>query len=267
MSATEWGPGGYPLMKLLPDICYFAKDKQGRFIAANSGFLEMVECKTEAQLMGKSDFQIWPAFLAEQYVKDDARVLSSGEPMSNKIELVLRRDRSADWFSTTKSPLRNANGEVVGIEGVSRLLKKGKMPTELATKLPAVIDYIMENYARRIDVPTLAGIASMSLRQFERKFKREYGAVPVQYIQRIRLDAARQLLASTHLSIAQISRETGFYDSSHFSHQFQKSTGLTPKAFRQKHIASTSAAAAMAESLADEAGEANEADSIPQENP
>jgi AraC-like DNA-binding protein len=240
LPSKDWVPGGYPLLRLLPDICYFAKDRQGRFIAANAGFLEIVECKTDSQLLGKTDYQIWPAFLAEQYVKDDARVLSTCEPMSNKIELVLRRDRSADWFSTTKSPLWGHNGEVIGIEGVSRLLKKGKMPIEQATKMPAVIDYIMENYARKIDVPTLAAIASMSLRQFERKFKREYGSVPVQYIQRIRLDAARQLLASTQLSIAQISRETGFYDSSHFSHQFQKSTGLAPKAFRQRHLAQAS---------------------------
>jgi AraC family L-rhamnose operon regulatory protein RhaS len=77
---------------------------------------------------------------------------------------------------------------------------------------------------------------SLSVKQFERKFKQEYGEVPVRYIQRIRLDAARQLLAMSRLPIAQISRETGFYDSSHFAHQFQKYTGLSPTAFRNKHL-------------------------------
>ena len=227
--------GARALLSHLPDVCYFAKDTEGRFIAANPGFLEMAGCKTEALLIGKTDFHIWPGFLAEQYLKDDAKVMETGEALANKIEPVIRRDRSADWFATTKVPLLGAGGEVVGIEGVCRYLKKAKAPLEKATKLPAVIDFIMENYPNKIDIPALAAMAALSMKQFERTFKREYGSAPLQYVQRIRLDAARQLLAVTRLPIAQISRETGFYDSSHFSHQFQKYTGLSPKAFRIKH--------------------------------
>ena len=78
-------------------------------------------------------------------------------------------------------------------------------------------------------------MASLSLKQFERNFKQEYGEVPVSYIQRIRSEAARQLLVMTDLPIAKIARETGFYDGSHLSHQFRKYTGLSPKAYREKH--------------------------------
>lgn len=227
--------GGAALFRHLSDLAWFAKDRQGRFIGANAGFLEMSGVKTEAQLLGKSDFEIWPRFLAEHYVKDDARVMDTSQPVSNRIELVLRKDRSTDWFATTKVPLIDAAGNVLGLEGVCRYLKKGKAPVEPVLEMQPVIDHIMENYARKLDVPALAAMASLSVKQFERRFKKEYGAVPIQFIQRIRLDAARQLLAGTRLTIAQISRETGFYDSSHFSHQFQKYTGLAPMAFRQAH--------------------------------
>lgn len=228
-------PGGYGLFRYFPDVAYFAKDAQGRFTAANASFLEMAGMRDEAEILGKTDYDLWPRFLAEHYVKDDARVMESGTPLLNRIELVLGRDRSAEWFATTKVPMRGAAGEALGLEGVCRYLKKAKAPLEPSVKMPAVIEYVMENYPRKIDIPKLASMVSLSVKQFERKFKQEYGEVPVRYIQRIRLDAARQLLAMTRLPIAQISRETGFYDSSHFAHQFQKYTGLSPSAFRNRH--------------------------------
>jgi AraC-like DNA-binding protein len=228
-------PGGYGLFRFFPDVAYFSKDAQGRFTAANASFLEMAGLREEAEIEGKTDYDLWPRFLAEHYVRDDARVLETGVPLLNRIELVLGRDRSAEWFATTKVPMRSASGEVIGLEGVCRYLKKAKAPLEPSVKMPKVIEYIMENYPRKIDVPALAAMVSLSVKQFERKFKQEYGEVPVRYIQRIRLDAARQLLAMTRLPIAQISRETGFYDSSHFAHQFQKYTGLSPTAFRSRH--------------------------------
>lgn len=236
MDFGETVSGGRTLLWHLPNVNYFAKNRQGKFISANSGFLDMTGQKTEAQLLGKTDFEIWPRFLAELYVKDDARVMGDSENLVNKIELVLRKDRTADWFATTKIPVFDSQGRVVGVEGVCRYLKKAKAPQEQALKMPSVIDYLMENYQRRIDIPALAAMASLSVKQFERNFKKEYGSVPVRYIQRIRLDAARQMLALTKLPISQISRENGFYDSSHFSSQFQKYEGLSPKAFRQKHL-------------------------------
>ena len=230
-------PGAQALLRHLPDIGYFAKDSQGRFTAANASFLAIAGCKSEAQLVGKTDFEIWPRFLADYYVKDDARVMETNTPLVNKVELILRRGRSPDWFATTKVPLLGAEGEVAGIEGICRYLRKARSPAEPALTLSPAIDYIMENYARKIDVPALAALVDLSVKQFERRFKQEYGAVPVQYILRIRLDAARQMLAGTRLSIAQIGRETGFYDNSHFTHQFHKYTGLSPKAYREKHVA------------------------------
>ena len=223
------------LFRHLPDTAYFAKDRHGRFVAANAPYLRMAGLKHEADILDKTDFDIWPVFLAEHYAKDDARVIDSAEPVVNRVELVQGRDRSADWFSTTKVPLRDASGAVVGLEGVCRHLKKARTPPETVLRMAVVIDYIMENYPGKIDIPALAKMASLSVKQFERNFKKEYGEPPLRYIQRIRLDAARQLLAVTRLPIGRIGRETGFYDTSHFSRQFQKYSGISPRAFRAKH--------------------------------
>ncbi len=227
--------GAYGLLRYLTDLAYFSKDRQGRFLTVNSAFIEIAGLRTEWDIIGKTDFDIWPRFLAEHYVKDDARVLELGLPSVNRVELVLGRDRVSDWFTTTKVPVMNASGEVSGLEGVCRYFKKGNAPQEPSKLMTSVIEFIMQNYPHKIDIPALANMVSLSVKQFERNFKQKYGEVPVRYIQRIRLDASRQLLVMTQLPIAQISRETGFYDSSHFAHQFLKYTGLTPKAYREKH--------------------------------
>jgi PAS domain S-box-containing protein len=227
--------GGMALFRHFQDAAYFAKDRHGRFVAANAAFVRMAGLKQETELLDKTDYDIWPTFLADHYVKDDSRVLESAEPVVNRVELVLGRDRSADWFATTKVPLRDPDGAVAGLEGVCRHLKKAKSPPDPGMRMPAVIEFIMENYPDKIDIPGLARMASLSVKQFERNFKKEYGEPPLRYIQRIRLDAARQLLAATRLPIGRIGRETGFYDTSHFSRQFQKSMGMSPRAFRAKH--------------------------------
>jgi PAS domain S-box-containing protein len=227
--------GGLELFRYIPDAAYFAKDRHGRFVAANAAFVRLAGLKQEAELLDKTDYDIWPRFLAEHYVKDDSRVLESAEPVVNRVELVLGRDRSADWFATTTVPMRDSEGEVAGLEGVCRHLKKAKAPPDSGLRMPAVIEYIMENYPDRIEIPALAKMALLSVKQFERNFKKEYGEPPLRYVQRIRLDAARQLLAVTRHPIGRIARETGFYDASHFSRQFQKATGLSPRAFRAQH--------------------------------
>jgi AraC-like DNA-binding protein len=231
MASTQSG-GGLALFRYIPDTGYFAKDRHGRFVAANAAFVRMAGLREESDLLDKTDYDIWPRFLAEHYVKDDSRVLDSAEPVVNRVELVLGRDRSADWFTTTKVPLRDSAGAVAGLEGVCRHLKKANSPPESTQLLPGVVDYIMENYSGKIEIPALARMALLSVKQFERNFKKEYGEPPLRYIQRIRLEAARQLLAVTRHPIGRIARETGFYDTSHFSRQFQKHSGHSPRAFR-----------------------------------
>lgn len=231
--------GGKALFRHIPDAAYFAKDREGRFVAANSAFLKIAGLKQEADLLGRTDFDIWPVFLAEHYVKDDARVMESDAPVVNRVELVLGRARSADWFATTKVPVRDAAGSIAGVEGVCRHLKEAKLPQEQTERMSTIVDYLVENYADKIDIPSLAKRVSLSVKQFERIFKKEYGESPLRYIQRIRLDAARQLLVSTRLPIERIGRDTGFYDNSHFSRQFRKYTGFSPREFRARHPAVT----------------------------
>src|SRR3954466_7812420 len=67
--------GGLALFRHITDAGYFAKDRHGHFVAANAAFVRMAGLKQESELLDKTDYDIWPSFLAEHYVKDDSRVM------------------------------------------------------------------------------------------------------------------------------------------------------------------------------------------------
>src|SRR5882762_3441441 len=92
------------LLEYLPDTYFFAKDREGRFVAANACFVNGCGFKEESELIGKTDLDVWPHHLAEGYRSDDRRVMQSGKPIINKLELSKNPKGGSDWFCTTKIP-------------------------------------------------------------------------------------------------------------------------------------------------------------------
>lgn len=85
-----------------------------------------------------------------------------------------------------------------------------------------------------ISLDQLADRSAMSKRTFIRRFKQTLGDTPANYLQQLRVDEAKKLLETTHLSLEKIVPVVGYQDVSAFRKLFQRSTGLTPKMYRQK---------------------------------
>lgn len=100
-------------------------------------------------------------------------------------------------------------------------------------KLKQVKDYIAEHLAEALTIADLAALIPMSSFHFARAFKAAIGMPPHQYITQQRIDRAKILLSATQLSIAEISYQVGFSNQSHFTAQFRKQTGATPKQYRE----------------------------------
>ncbi len=102
------------------DLIY-AKDEKGRFIYANLALVNMTGAQSAEDILGKTDFDLNPPAAAQAYTDDDQLVMRSGQPLVGREELLENfKTGESRWHSTTKVPLRDDNGKIVGIIGITR---------------------------------------------------------------------------------------------------------------------------------------------------
>ena len=102
-------------------------------------------------------------------------------------------------------------------------------------RLGKVIEYFENNPDDKIYIEDMASLANMSMRNFQRIFKKALGLSPVNYLTQVRLQKARKLLRETDLQIADISAISGFTDSTYFIKCFKQSYGTTPLKFKTQY--------------------------------
>lgn len=219
----------------LSDVYLFMKDREGRFIGANQLQLEKLGLDSEDELIGKTDVDFFPSYMIARYAKDDAQVMHSGEPILRRVELVANPDATVSWHITSKFPLRDRLGDCVGIIGYMRDLERSDDSWQPYRRMNAAVKYISEHFSETIEVSELARVASLSISQFERRFRAVFGQTPSKFLIRYRLTRASQTLVHNDESITQIAQQVGFYDHSHFSREFKKQFGQSPGCYRRAH--------------------------------
>jgi PAS domain S-box-containing protein len=107
------------LMDSLPDPIYF-KDRQSRFIRGNQALARKMGADHPDQLVGKTDHDFFAPNHADAALKDEQDIVRTGQPIVNLEEREVWPDGREAWASTTKMPLRDASGSIVGTFGISR---------------------------------------------------------------------------------------------------------------------------------------------------
>lgn len=99
-------------------------------------------------------------------------------------------------------------------------------------RLRPLFEYMNQHYGERISIPKAASLVYMSKSHFVRFFKQATGQAFAGYLKTLRLARAQDLLLMTDKSIAEIGREVGFCDQSHFGMVFRRHLGMTPLQYR-----------------------------------
>ncbi|NGO38143.1 PAS domain S-box protein [Limisphaera ngatamarikiensis] len=107
------------LIDALPYNVY-VKDRLARKTLANKADLKALGAETEAEVLGKTDYDLLPRTVAASCYADDMRVILHGEPVINRRELIINRAGGRQWLETTKLPLRDETGQIVGLVGIGR---------------------------------------------------------------------------------------------------------------------------------------------------
>jgi diguanylate cyclase (GGDEF)-like protein/PAS domain S-box-containing protein len=207
------------LMDHFPGNIYF-KDAESRFTLTNRAFAEYVGMRDSAEILGKTDFDIFSAEHAKQAFEDEQNVIRSGLPLFNVEEKETWMDGRETWVSTSKAPLLDALGRVVGTFGISVDISKRK-------RAEAALRQSEERYALAVRGAN-DGIWDWDLRQNRLHYSARWkamlgwseegiGTTPAEWFDRVHADDLPRVRAKVEAALE--GKESHFEDEYRMRHQ------------------------------------------------
>ena len=216
-----------------PDMAFFVKDAAGRYVAVNESLVKRHGLRHKAQVIGRRPCEFCAGDFGRIPSEQDAEVLRTGRPLLDHLEQQWYVPRKPVWCLTTKLPLLDAKGNVIGLIGFSRDVRAPVNPRDIPPDLAGALESFEKNLAEPISPSGLARRAKLAPAKFARLIRRFFDLTPSQFITRTRLEVASRLLRESNRPVADIAQECGFYDHSAFSRAFRAAMGVTPGDFRR----------------------------------
>jgi AraC-like DNA-binding protein len=215
-----------------PDIVFFVKDRQARYLVVNETLVERCGLRRKSQMLGRTAAQVFPPPLGESYAEQDRAVLATGTAIRQRLELHLYPGHGRGWCLTHKIPLFGRDGSIVGLAGISKDLQRPDEAQEDYRRVAWAVEQLQSRYAEPVRIELLARAAGLSVDSFERLVRRIFHLTPRQLLTKARLDAASTLLLEGGQSVADIAHACGYTDQSAFTRQFKATVGITPSEYR-----------------------------------
>jgi transcriptional regulator GlxA family with amidase domain len=225
---TQWVANQYKQGAEIASLCV------GAFLLASTGLLQGKKCATH--WLFANDFRkMFPEvnLVAEKIITDECGIYSSGGAYSflnlllYLVEKYVGRDLAilcAKIFEIevdrgSQSPFTIFNGQK---DHDDESIKKAQ-------------SFIENNFQQKITVDQLASMLALSRRNLERRFKKATSNTTVEYIQRVKIEAAKISLESSRENVNEVMYKVGYTDSKAFRVTFKKITGLSPVQYRSRY--------------------------------
>jgi PAS domain S-box-containing protein len=222
------------LFDLSPDVAFFIKDAAGRYVAVNQSLVERHGLKSKSQVIGRCPREICHGEFGQIPTEQDRRVLQTGKPLIEHLEMQWLTPDNPVWCLTTKLPIRDSEGKVTGIIGFSKDLRVALNPKEIPEDFATALQEFEQSLAPESTPAWLAQRSSLSPQRLARLTKRLFGLTPSHLLTKSRIAAAARMLRENKLSISEIALACGFYDHSAFTRSFRSAIGVTPTEFRNQ---------------------------------
>jgi PAS domain S-box-containing protein len=217
-----------------PDVAFFVKNAQGRYIAVNDSLVERHGLQSKSQVIGKCPRDICPGDFGRIPTEQDERVLRTGRPLVDHLEMQWHRPNDPVWCLTTKLPMLDADGAIVGLIGFSRDIRVPVEPHTIPRDFARALEEFEQSLSPEVTPAWLARRCKLSSPRLARLTKRLFGLTPSQFITKSRIAAASRMLSDPDQSVSDIAHACGFYDHSAFTRAFRSATGMTPTEFRSQ---------------------------------
>ncbi len=218
----------------LPGISFFAKNQKFQIVSANRAFWERLGAQSEADVIGRNDFELFPEQLAHKFREDDVEIMATRKPKLKIIELFFNLQGLPDWYFTNKFPVFGRDGGVICVMGTVQSYSGHRSAFTPHLQLDRAVSYIRDHFHETVNLTDLARRTGMSVRQFNRRFREVFGTNPRTFLIKTRVQAACEMLRTSDKPIAEISLDFGFCDQSAFTQHFRKHMGMTPATYRKR---------------------------------
>jgi diguanylate cyclase (GGDEF)-like protein/PAS domain S-box-containing protein len=149
------------LLEDTPDSIY-VKDRQCRLVRVSRSMAQRLGCDPE-ELIGKTDLDLFGEVFGQRTFLEDKQIMESGEPLVGLVESRPFGDAQVNWTMTTKSPLRDARGRIIGLMGITREINELKR-TELDLQHLATHDGLTDLPNRFLMIDRLSQILAHAKR-------------------------------------------------------------------------------------------------------
>lgn len=218
----------------LPDVLFYIKDVQGRYLWANKTLIERSGFESLSDVVGKTADQLFPV-AGSSTMAQDMEVIRTGNPIRELLRLYRTYKGGRYWCLSSKFPLLDGSKRVVGLAGLSRDLPRPNERHRSYYRLAKFLDFIDQRLDQPVRIADAAQHASVSIDTLARLVSDVFHVTPKQLLMKKRIDKACQLLEETSHSITDISSACGYSDHSAFTRQFRVATHITPAQYRVLH--------------------------------
>lgn len=206
----------------------------GAFLLASTGLLKGKKCSTHWGFVNEFRAMFPDVEVVDGHIiTEEERIYSSGGANSywNLLLYLLEK------YTDRTTAILTAKYFAVDIDRNSQsafmIFQGQKDHTDLPIR--EVQEFIEKNYAEKISVDQLADKWAMGRRSFERRFKKATSNTIVEYIQRVKVEAAKRNFESSRKNINEVMYDVGYTDTKAFRTLFKRITGLTPVEYRNKY--------------------------------
>ena len=215
----------------LPAVLFYVKDREARYLLVNNTLLRQSGRGSKADVIGLTSDDLF-GFTGPTTLTQDREVISTGKPVVDVLRLFFSADGHRQWCLSSKFPVADEAGQVVGLVGVSRILSR---PDEKHASYKRLLDFLKMLEApdqQQVRISEIAAAVNLSMDTLERLCREVFSMTPKQIMMRMRLDRACRMLETSADSITDIATECGYSDHSAFSRQFKAATLFTPQQYR-----------------------------------
>ena len=224
---------GEALFDCTPDLVFFLKNRRGEYVVVNQALVERCGRRDKSEVIGRRPDALYPPPFGALYRAQDDRVLKTGDPVLNHLELHVGPGGRTAWCITHKLPLVGKDGTVAGLAGLSKDLQASGDKSQDFAPVAEAVRIIQSRYDEPLKVGELAARVGLSIYQFEQRLRRIFQLTAGQFIQKVRMDAAIRRLHDSEDPISSIALGCGYSDQSAFTRQFRLTVGLSPAQFRR----------------------------------